>query len=122
MDKAQAIDNFWNSFGLEAYDEHTVPPTVTFPYITYSVATDSVGNIVPLYSSLWYRDSSWEEIQKKADEISKAIGYGGKIIKIDDGYMWLVRNTPFAQRETDPNDDSIRRIYLMTQAEFLTAD
>lgn len=124
MDKAQSIHSFWSSFGIPAYDENTVPTgegAPSTPYITYSVTTDSMGNVVQLNGSLWYKSTSWAEISKKADEISKYIGAGGKIIELDHGYVWIVRGTPFSQRMSDDND-SIRRIYVNLQAEFLTAD
>lgn len=123
MDKVQAIDEFWNSFGLPAYDENTVPTddSVDYPYITYSVSTDSLGNMVPLSASLWYRSTSWEDITHKAREIARVIKTQHMPIKIDGGYVWLVGGTPFSQRMSDPNDDMVRRIYLNVSAEYLTA-
>ena len=123
MDKVQAIDEFWNSFGLPAYDENTVPTddSVDYPYITYNVSTDSLGNMIPLSASLWYRSTSWEDITHKAREIARAIKTQHMPIKIDGGYVWLVGGTPFSQRMSDPNDDMVRRIYLNVSAEYLTA-
>lgn len=125
MDKAQSIHSFWSGFGLSAYDENTVPTgkdAPDTPYITYSVATDSLGNAVQLSGSLWYRSTSWAEISKKADEISEYIGVGGKVLKLDSGYVWIVRGQPFAQRMSDNSDETVRRIYINLQAEFLTAN
>lgn len=121
MDKAQALNSFWNSFSIPAYDSQTVPANATLPYITYETVTDSFDNRVTLTNSLWYRSTSWKEITEKANEIAESIGYGGEIIRIDNGYVWLMRGTPFAQRMSDP-DDSIRRIVLNVQADFLTAN
>ena len=122
MNKAQAIDTFWNSFNIPAYDENSVPEDATFPYITYSESTDSIGNVVMLNASIWDRSTSWEGISLKAEEIAKKIAeYGHYTIKIDNGYIWLVKGAPFAQRMSDPNDDKIRRIYLNVLGEFLTA-
>lgn len=122
MNKAQAIDTFWNSFNIPAYDENSVPEDATFPYITYSESTDSIGNAVMLNASIWDRSTSWEGISLKAEEIAKKIAeYGHYTIKIDNGYIWLVKGAPFAQRMNDPNDDKIRRIYLNVLGEFLTA-
>jgi len=125
LDKAQAIHDFWASFDIPAYDENTVPTgedAPEFPYITHSVATDSIGNVVQLSGSLWYRTPTWEEIDLKAEQIAKELGeYGHKVIKIDGGYVFLVKGTPFAQRMSDPSDDMVRRIYINVLAEFLTA-
>lgn len=37
MNKAQAIQAFWESFGVPAYEESTVPDDAVMPYITYSM-------------------------------------------------------------------------------------
>lgn len=120
MDKEQAIHNFWSSFGLKAYDEATVSESAQLPYITYNVMTAGLDDTVLLNASLWYRSSSWVDITKKADDISRDIGYSGKILKYDDGALWIVRGTPFAQRMTD-EDTTIRRIFINVLAEFITA-
>lgn len=118
--KDMALYSFYSGFDLPAYDENTVPTGATLPYITYQVSTDSFGNTVMLSASLWYRSTSWAAIQDKADEIAEAIGYGGKILPIDNGYLWLTKGSPFAQRMGEPNDEMIRRIVLNINAEFLT--
>ena len=120
MDKSQAIHQFWSGFDLTAYDENTVPDDVQIPYITYSVRTDSLGNVLMLSGSLWYRSPSWAEISQKAEQISKYVANMAPI-KIDGGYLWIMKGTPFAQRMSDPGDDMVRRIYINIIAEFLTA-
>ena len=120
MDKAQAIHSFWSSVDLPAYDENSVPLDAQLPYITYNVATDSMGQMVVLHGSIWYRSTSWETISKKADAIAQAIGYGYKMESIDGGYLMITPGSPFAQRMSD-EDRSIRRIYVVLNCEFLTA-
>lgn len=120
MNKSQALDHFWNSFNLPAFDENSVPDHTSFPYITYQVATDSVGNTLTLSASLWYRESTWKNISDKAEEIAEFIGYSYKNIKFDDGYLIIYKGTPFAQRMGDPEDDLIKRIVLTITAEFLS--
>lgn len=123
MDKAQALHQFWSSFGLTAIDEYSAyDSTIDLPsnYITYEVQTSNFGDSVALTASLWYRSTSWAEISQKADEIAEYIGWGGKIILIDHGYMWIKLGAPFAQRMSD-EDDSIRRIYMNISVDFLSA-
>lgn len=121
MDKAQAIHNFWSGFNIKAYDENTVPQDAQMPYITYGVTTDSIGSPVSLSASLWYRSSSWADIQKKADEIDKRIvAMTPPTIELDDGRFWITKGTPFAQRMGDPDDETIKRIYINLMVEFLT--
>ena len=118
MNKAQAIHSFWSSFGLKAYDQFTVPPDATMPYITYNVSEAEIDNYVGLYGSIWYRSTSWENAELKANEIAQHIARMNPI-KIDGGYLAIHLGSPFAQRLQD-EDDMVRRIYINLQAEFLT--
>ena len=122
MTKAAAIYQFWNSFGLTAYEENTVPTDAAFPYITYQIVTDGFDREIPLTASIWYRSESWTAINAKTEEISQKISRGGKIISCDGGAIWLKRGQPFAQNMGDENDDLIKRKYLNITAEFITAD
>lgn len=122
MTKAAAIYKFWNSFGLTAYEENTVPTDAAFPYITYQLVTDSFDREVAATASLWYRSESWTAINAKTEEISANIGLGGKIIKCDGGRTWIKRGQPFAQNMGDESDDLIKRKYLNLTFEFLTAN
>ena len=122
MTKAAAIYQFWNSFGLTAYEENSVPDDATFPYITYQLVTDSFDHEVAATASLWYRGESWTAINAKAEEISQKISRGGKIIACDGGAIWLKRGQPFAQNMGDESDNLIKRKYLNITAEFMTAD
>ena len=130
MTKAAAIYQFWNSFGIKAYEENTVidadedgnPVEPTFPYITYQLVTDSFDREVAATASLWYRGESWTAINAKTEEISAHIGLGGKIIKCDGGRIWIKRGQPFAQNMSDESDDLIKRKYLNLTFEFFTAN
>ena len=122
MTKAAAIYQFWNSFGLTAYEENSVPDDSDFPYITYQLVTDSFDYEIPITASLWYRSESWTGINAKTEEISQKISRDGKIIPCDGGAIWLKRGQPFAQSMVDKSDDLIKRKYLNITAEFMTAD
>lgn len=119
MDKVQALINYWESFNIPVYDVSSVPDNATMPYMTVEIATDSFLNEVAITNSLWYKSTSWGNITQKADEISSAVGMGGKIISYNGGAMWVKRATPFAQRLSD-DDDTIRRIVLNFSLEFLS--
>lgn len=122
MDKSQAVHSFWSKFGIPAYDENSVPDDAVMPYITYNVITNNFDRPVQMNGSIWYRSTSWEDVSKKADEISEYIGYGYSIQKIDGGYLRIVRGDNFAQRMNDPDDTMVRRIFIILEAEFMTAD
>ena len=123
MDKAQALQEFWSSFGLLAFDELSAyDESISLPnnYITYEVQTANFGDPIALTASLWYRSTSWAAISKKVDEIANYIGYGGRILDLgDDSYLWIKLGTPFSQRMA-VEDDSIRRIVLNIEVDFLT--
>ena len=121
MTKAAAIFNFWNTF-LTAYEENSVPTDAEFPYITYQLIEDSFDNEVALTASLWYRSTSWVNINKMTDLIGNYIGHGGIFIDCDGGKIWLKRGTPFAQNMGDESDDLIKRKYLNITAEYFTAN
>lgn len=121
MDKSQALNEFWSSFGIPAYDTNTVPDDAVMPYITYETGLDSIDNQIPLTASIWYRQLSWEDISKKAEQIAKYLQDINPISKkIEGGRMYISRGFPFAQRMSD-DDDMVRRIVLNITVEFFTA-
>lgn len=123
MDKFQAIQAFWSSFGIPAYDENTVPTGENkplLPYITYDAVVSNLGTPVAMSASLWYYGTSWSGVTAKLEEVEAEIGMGGRIIPCDNGAIWIKRGTPFAQRMSDDND-MIRRIFINIEAEYITA-
>lgn len=122
MNKEQTIHAFWNSFGVKAYDEHTVPDDAVFPRITYTLATDSLNNVVNMNANIWYRSTSWEGATNLCNEIAKRIKeHGHQSLPFDGGYIYLCGGTPFAQRMDEPSDDMIKRYYINVQVEYLCA-
>ena len=121
MEKEQALHSFWSGFTIPAYDENTVKETAALPYITYNVVTDSLGSNVAMSASLWYRSTSWTDITAKSNEIAASIGRDGRRIPYNGGVLWIKRGVPFAQRMSD-EDDTIRRIYINIEAEYISAD
>ena len=117
MDKWQALQSFWESFGIPAYDETTVPDNAVMPYITYNAVIDRLDHPTVMTASVWYRSNSWTEISQKAEEISDAL-IQVKTIPLDVGYLYLTRGNPFAQRMVD-EDDTVRRMYIVLMTEYL---
>lgn len=126
MTKAAALYQFFSSFGLTAYEENSVydmDEAPSFPYLTYELNTDSFSDTsTSLSCSLWYRSTSWVQANDKVEEISKAIGIGGIMLKCDGGYIWIKRGSPFAQSMGDDSDDMIKRKYINISADFFTVD
>ena len=119
MTKAQAIYNFWSSFGIPAYEENSVPDEAQLPYITYEYISDSFGSELLLTASIWERSNSWVSINSKAETIAQRLA-GGVSLPCEDGGVILWRGTPFAQSMTDDSDKEVKRILLQIRAEFIT--
>lgn len=119
MNKEQAYQSFWESFGIPAYDETSVPDDAELPYITYESATDDLGHTLGLTTSIWYRSTSWKEITAKKDEIESAISRGGVQVPYDGASFWIAKANPWCQRMADESSDMIRRLVLNVQVEFL---
>lgn len=119
MDKWQAQDLYWNSFGLPAYNENTVPETAKMPYITYEAVDGSLDGEMSVNASAWFRGTKWSEVCQQTDAIARN---ADREIKIDGGYM-KVRKAPsyFAQPMGEPSDKAVRRMRLNVNIEFLSA-
>lgn len=121
MTKAAALHQFFSSFGMTAYTATSVPEDATFPYLTYEAIFDAWGGEpVGLTVNLWFYTESEAVPNAKAEEISRVIGYGGKIIPCDGGYIWLKRGSPWCQSLSDETSPTIKRRYLNVTAEYLT--
>ena len=121
MTKAAALHSFFGGFGLTAYEENSVPDDAVFPYLTYSLTTDSFsGYPSTITISLWYRSTSWTAANAKCEEISVAIGLGGQLIECDGGRIWIKRGQPFANSMGDVNDELIKRKIIDVGADYLT--
>ena len=127
MDNFQAIQAFWEMFGVDAYDEQTTfdeGDSPAFPHITYESFSGTWESSRTMSAHLWNRqqNGSWAWIKQKAEEIKKTIG-NGIVLPVDDGVMWfrIPEYTPFAQVIGSGSDDvKIQRIFLNVEVEFLT--
>ena len=119
MDKWQALQSFWSSFTIPAYDENSVPDDAPDKYVTYEAVVDGFDNAVTASASIWYKDTEWKSISLKEKEIYDYISSGGRLIAYDGGAMWIRRSMPWATRMSEPNDDTIRRIRLSVMIEFI---
>lgn len=120
MDKWQAQHEFWNSFGIPAYEEHSVPDDAPFPRITYEAATSVFESLVSITASIWIRSTSWKDADTLADAIEHHVKEMG-CPEIEGGrYRVYIGDTTFAQRMDDPSDDQIKRIILNVTFEYMT--
>ena len=119
MDKWQALNSFFNSFGCKAYEVGTVPNNATFPRITYESRISSIDEPVQIDASVWDLGSSWARNDGIVQAIERFINESGCPV-IEGGRYHVYKGTPFAQRMSDPDNDNIRRTVLHINFEFLT--
>lgn len=112
MDRWEALFAFWNSFGVEAFEENSVPSGPTnrpdFPYITYEASVSPWNADVLMSASIWTRSTSWEEADRIADTIEATIK-NGYTQPYDGGIIWIVPNDPLSKHMGDPDDDMVKR-------------
>lgn len=97
---AQALDAFFNDFGIPAYQVGTVPENTSLPYITYSLSVPEWNQKATMYAQVWDRTKSNLGIISKADQITQAIGEGRRIA-FDGGYLVIWPESPLVQIMTD---------------------
>lgn len=122
MTKAAVLHDFFSGF-LPSYAAASVPEDVIFPYLTYDLIVDSwTGGEVGLTVNLWFYTDSEAIPNAKAQEMSEAIGMGGKILPCDGGFIWIKRGSPWCQSLWDDIDPTIKRRYINVTVEYLTKD
>lgn len=124
MNEQEAIYQFLAGFGIPAYAVSAVPSEPKFPYLTYNLVTgDFLSGEVPMEVNLWFYTASEAAPDKKARELSKAIGYGGKILPFDGGAIWLKRGSPWCQNVPEGTGNSmVKRRYINIDLEYISMD
>lgn len=120
-DKFAAIQDFWGSFGIPAYNEASVPSgddAPKFPYITYTMPYDKFDRPVSMVVNVWTRSNSWSTAYAKFAEIEKVIG-SGKYVLCDGGAVLIQFGSPCMTPLGDDNDDLIRRLLINITAEYI---
>ena len=121
MTKAGAIHQFMGGFGIPAYPTSNVPDDVVFPYLTYELITGAWGDApVGITAELWYYTTSEKQPNDKVNEISAALMKGGKVLRCDEGLVWLKRGEPWCMNLKDEADPTIKRRKLNIAAEYPT--
>lgn len=119
-DRWQALSEFWNSFGVTAYEENSVPDAddVTFPYITYQAAASPFGGRYAANASIWTRSTSWLEADTLSDAIEARLKNGGEVVRYAGGIIWITAEDTFSQSMGDPGDDRVKRKLLSVVYHF----
>lgn len=121
MTKEQALYGFFNSFGITGHRNTMVPDDVVFPYLTFDTPISSFEeDPVSITLNLYFYTDSEAVPDAKAEEIRKAIGPGGKLLRCDGGMIWLKWGSPWCQSLVDDTNPNIKRRYINITAEYLT--
>lgn len=116
----ETLDAFWNSFGVEAYEENSVPDeedAPSLPYIAYESGIGDFDEAVGLTASIYDYSTSWVRATTLASAIADKLENGGIVLP---GGIWIIKGSPFIQRQSDDNDKMIRHIVININVEYDT--
>lgn len=108
---AKALYNLWSSFGLPAYVEYHIPDDAEMPYITYELSEPEWKGQAAIKARVWYRDTSYNDINEKCGEISEYIG-DGITIPTSDGMIAVFKDTAFIQFQPYEDETGVKLAYL----------
>lgn len=114
---AEALYQFWNSFGITFYTTNNVPSSAVLPYGTYDLTIGKTLSNAPLAGRLWYEGTLPRAMFQEADEIHERIKTGYQI-PCGNGYLVLYPGDPFAQPVAD-EDDRFSTLYLNLTATYI---
>lgn len=109
---AKALYQFFSGFGIPAYTEYNPPDDAELPYITYQQIEPNWRDSGTLYARVWYRSTSYAEINAKVDEIRRAVGEGIGL-PTPGGAVYLSKAPMFAQNMPMEGDDTLKVVYLL---------
>lgn len=111
LSMALALQKFYSSFGVKAYEEHSVPKNATLPYITYELEEPDWREQITLTATLWGSGASYKPLYEIVDKISTEIGEGLRM-PANGGSLYIYKGSPFAQ-VIDTGNDKVKGVYLL---------
>lgn len=114
-----ALNAFFEGFGIPAWPENGVPVGEKPPYITVQLAEPAWDAAMPFYARVWFRGVTMDAIMAKVDEIGAAIGEGVSL-PTPTGCVWIHKGDSFAQRQSLAGDPTLLCVYLNMTIQALT--
>lgn len=115
VEVARTLSEYWNSFGIPAYPEETVPDDATLPYITYALVKPHWRGVAIYNVRVWYKDTSFIGIMNTVDKIASDIGEGKRIIK-DNVIIYLFKEDNFFQMQPLPDSEEEFKVAYLTMS------
>ena len=120
MTKSQALNEFFNSFGITAFPNTSIPEESVFPWLTYENKIGNAGDSpISISVNLYYYTDSEAVPNKKVEEIADALGLGGKMLPYDGGAIWIQRGNPWCIAVPDESNSAIKKRQLDMTLTFL---
>ena len=120
MTQEAALFNFFNSFGLTAYPNISVPDDAKYPYITYPVMsgnwTDTSFPSVYIYT----KNAKVTDLTAYVRLFSDRLKNGGETVECDNGMLWITTGNPLVNYLTDATDETVRFAVLNLNVEHIT--
>ena len=117
--KYQALYEFYNTFGIPAYEENSVPEDAELPYITYEIMTADLDmENIAMSCQIYFKSNSLMKVNAITEKLYNALS-GGLKLKCDTGYIVLYRGRPFAQNRPS-GDKTVKAKYINISADYIT--
>jgi hypothetical protein len=110
MTDTQALQAFFSEV-MTAYAEDNVPDDAAYPFLTYAPTVGGWGDPTgTIQVHIWDRTTSTATMNAHVRALRRHIGYGGRAVVCEDGWLWLKLGQPFDVGGTvDPDDPTLRR-------------
>lgn len=115
----KTLYDFFSGFGIPAYAIGTVPDNAELPYITYTPIDTDWNTPASLTATVWYKGTELKPLFDKVDEIKAKVGEGLSLKISTGGYVYLYKDSPFAQFQSTDNDN-VKAMYLLFGMHSLT--
>ena len=117
--KYQALYEFYNTFGIPAYEENSVPEDAELPYITYEIMTADLDmENIAMSCQIYFKSNSLMKVNAITEKLYNTLS-GGLKLKCDTGYIVLYRGRPFAQNRPS-GDKTVKAKYINISADYIT--
>ena len=115
----EAWQRFFESFGMPAYRDTSVPDKdVSLPYLTYQFVRAEFNEKASITVKMWFYTESEAEPDEYADLLYQRLKNGGAKVLYDGGAVVFSPGSPFCIAQTGENDNNIKLRYFNITATY----